>query len=95
MNHAPQGISQGLFSYKLNLIDQPDALDDAASKIAAWANLLPEGWKNESAVTVSPLLAAGRGAAVTLPVQKERVRLRLQPGTPYVVESGMLGNCPQ
>jgi len=39
MNHAPKWISKGLFSYKLNLIDRPDALDDAAAKIAAWANL--------------------------------------------------------
>ena len=39
MNHPPVWISKGLFSYKLNLVDRPDALDDAAAKIAAWANL--------------------------------------------------------
>ncbi len=39
MNHAPAWIAKGLFSYKLNLADSPDALDDAASKIAAVANM--------------------------------------------------------
>ena len=39
MNHAPGWISKGLFSYKLNLANGPDALEDAAAKIGAWANL--------------------------------------------------------
>lgn len=39
MNHPPAWICKGLFSYKLNLADRPDALEDAAAKIGAWANL--------------------------------------------------------
>lgn len=47
---------------------------------------LPAGWEHESEVTLSSLLATGRGDAVVLPVKEGQVLLCLQPTTPYVIE---------
>jgi len=47
--------------------------------------MLPAGWEADREVILYPLLATGRGKAVSLSVKKGRVKLNLLPGTPYVI----------